>query len=33
MLGHTLPGTWQIYDHYDYLREKASGPKGLDKTG
>lgn len=23
MLGHRLPGTWQVYDHYDYLPEQA----------
>jgi integrase len=23
MLGHRLPGTWRIYDHYDYLPEQA----------
>ena len=22
MLGHRLPGTWQVYDHYDYLPEQ-----------
>ena len=27
MLGHRLPGTWQVYDHYDYLPEQA---KALD---
>lgn len=24
MLGHRLPGTWQVYDHYDYLPEQAT---------
>lgn len=24
MLGHRLPGTWQVYDHYDYLPEQAN---------
>lgn len=23
MLGHRLPGSWQIYDHHDYLEEQA----------
>ncbi|PZQ76391.1 MAG: integrase [Sphingomonas sp.] len=23
MLGHRLPGTWQVYDHYDYLPEQG----------
>lgn len=23
MLGHKLPGIWQVYDHYDYLPEQA----------
>lgn len=23
MLGHRLPGEWQVYDHYDYLPEQA----------
>ncbi len=23
MLGHKLPGQWQVYDHYDYLKEQA----------
>jgi integrase len=23
MLGHRLPGTWQVYDHYDYLLEQG----------
>ncbi|MFT0137520.1 tyrosine-type recombinase/integrase [Alcanivoracaceae bacterium MT1] len=23
MLGHKLPGHWQVYDHYDYLKEQA----------
>lgn len=23
MLGHRLPGAWQVYDHYDYLPEQA----------
>lgn len=23
MLGHKLPGSWQVYDHYDYLPEQA----------
>lgn len=23
MLGHKLPGDWQVYDHYDYLPEQA----------
>jgi integrase len=23
MLGHRLPGAWQVYDHYDYLAEQA----------
>jgi len=23
MLGHRLPGTWQVYDHYNYLPEQA----------
>jgi integrase len=23
MLGHRLPGSWQVYDHYDYLPEQA----------
>lgn len=23
MLGHKLPGVWQVYDHYDYLPEQA----------
>lgn len=23
MLGHRLPGMWQIYDKYDYLDEQA----------
>lgn len=23
MLGHRLPGTWRVYDHYDYLAEQA----------
>jgi len=22
MLGHKLPGQWQVYDHYDYLKEQ-----------
>jgi len=24
MLGHRLPGTWQTYDHYTYLKEQAT---------
>lgn len=24
MLGHKLPGHWQVYDHYDYLKEQAT---------
>lgn len=24
MLGHKLPGHWQVYDHYDYLKEQAA---------
>lgn len=24
MLGHRLPGEWQVYDHYDYLPEQAA---------
>jgi hypothetical protein len=24
MLGHRLPGTWQTYDHYTYLKEQAA---------
>ncbi len=24
MLGHKLPGQWQVYDHYDYLKEQAA---------
>ncbi|BBM00672.1 hypothetical protein GL2_07460 [Microbulbifer sp. GL-2] len=23
MLGHKLPGQWQVYDHYDYLKEQT----------
>lgn len=23
ILGHSLPGKWQVYDHYDYLKEQA----------
>lgn len=23
MLGHKLVGQWQVYDHYDYLKEQA----------
>lgn len=23
MLGHRMPGAWQVYDHYDYLPEQA----------
>jgi integrase len=23
MLGHKLPGSWQVYDHYDYIKEQA----------
>lgn len=23
MLGHRLPGSWQVYDHYDYLPEQT----------
>lgn len=23
MLGHRLPGEWQVYDHYQYLDEQA----------
>lgn len=23
ILGHKLPGQWQVYDHYDYLKEQA----------
>lgn len=23
MLGHRLPGAWQVYDHHDYLQEQA----------
>lgn len=23
ILGHRLPGQWQVYDHYDYLKEQA----------
>ncbi|MNJ01607.1 hypothetical protein D3C73_1612930 [compost metagenome] len=22
MLGHKLPGSWQVYDQYDYLAEQ-----------
>lgn len=28
MLGHKLPGSWQVYDHYDYLPEQAEAYKG-----
>ncbi|WP_414430807.1 tyrosine-type recombinase/integrase [Alcanivorax sp. IL3] len=24
MLGHKLPGHWQVYDHYDYLKEQGA---------
>ena len=24
MLGHKLPGTWQTYDHYTYLKEQTA---------
>jgi len=24
MLGHRMPGAWQVYDHYDYLPEQAA---------
>jgi len=24
MLGHTMPGQWRVYDHYDYLPEQAA---------
>ena len=24
MLGHRLPGSWQVYDHYDYLPEQKA---------
>jgi len=27
MLGHKLPGSWQVYDHYDYLPEQAEAYK------
>ncbi len=27
MLGHKLPGSWQVYDHYDYLPEQAKAYK------
>jgi Phage integrase family. len=23
MLGHRLPGAWQVYEHHDYLQEQA----------
>lgn len=23
MLGHRMPGAWQVYDHHDYLQEQA----------
>ena len=23
ILGHKLPGVWQVYDHYDYLKEQT----------
>jgi len=23
MLGHSLPGVWQVYDRHDYLEEQA----------
>lgn len=28
MLGHRLPGTWQVYDHYDYLPEQEKAYAG-----
>ena len=28
MLGHRLPGSWQVYDHYDYLPEQAKAYTG-----
>jgi integrase len=28
MLGHKLPGTWQTYDHYTYLKEQATAYGG-----
>lgn len=28
MLGHRLPGTWRVYDHYDYLLEQAAALDG-----
>ena len=27
ILGHKLPGSWQVYDHYDYLPEQAEAYK------
>ncbi len=27
MLGHRLPGSWQVYDHYDYLAEQGAALK------
>ncbi|MCU0928066.1 MAG: site-specific integrase [Burkholderiaceae bacterium] len=24
MLGHRMPGAWQVYDHHDYLQEQAA---------
>ncbi|MEH6626975.1 MAG: site-specific integrase [Motiliproteus sp.] len=27
MLGHTLPGEWQTYDHHDYIEEQAEAYK------
>lgn len=27
ILGHKLPGQWQVYDHYDYLKEQAQAYK------
>ncbi|MCS6098662.1 site-specific integrase [Shewanella sp. SM101] len=28
MLGHKLPGQWQVYDHYEYLEEQANAYSG-----
>ena len=28
MLGHRLPGSWQIYDRYDYVQEQARAYAG-----
>jgi integrase len=30
MLGHRLPGTWQTYDHYTYLKEQAAAQRVVE---